>query len=592
MIARSAVRPFSETRNKPGKTKVERAMTFFAAMLGRTLRHHCSVLLGLLLTTGGSLAFAQDAADREIEDVTSLPPFSVKGARLEDFGFRYSVTIQIPGPDSVIVSEIFPNTPAAKAGLRPGDQIFKIDGKAVSAWSAVFKPTKVQDRKWAELAAGKPSVALTLEVGVPRTKPRRTVVLTIPSPAPHWGSAKWSAPEGRIPAVVQEQGPLATLAREVLDNGIWSGRPDRLGYEWRIVQPAGTHRIWVTQSRGKTEITLEHWSPSRELESSRFLTSPAGAMDEGRSVAPKIKGKRREIPPEEVRAAFEAEIDFWLHKVGRVTGRWPFEALSGKTETLTSAVPFEWRRQPTFSAADESGKSDTPLAESFLKLPVATAAQKELFSAALGKVGLDADVWAFTETARASDGDRVTTVRYDPSKPPAERSTLLKVDGKVPKPAYLQQWRSEPHDTLPGLGELPPLSTVVDTDDVRIFADETAAIVFELPVKASNAEFPGDKFQAQFRVNKTHRGFEDFSVKLREPMRVAGVAKVTDAGLEARFQTPDPTLAPQPVLLKMGGGVRVLLVKVSRSIEVTRTDFKRVEPFDETALGPGPATQP
>jgi hypothetical protein len=179
--------------------------------------------------------------------------------------------------------------------------------------------------------------------------------------------------------------------------------------------------------------------------------------------------------------------------------------------------------------------------------------------------------------------DHATTVRYDASKPPAERSVLLKVDGKEPKPTALQQWRSEAHEPLPGLGELPPLGSVVDLDDVRVFADETAAVVFELPVKATNADIPADRFQARFRVNKTHRGFEDFAVKLREPMRLAGVAKVTDAGFEARFQTLDPALAPQPVMLKVGGGVRVLLVNVSRTAELTRTDFKRVDPLDASA---------
>jgi hypothetical protein len=84
-------------------------------------------------------------------------------------------------------------------------------------------------------------------------------------------------------------------------------------------------------------------------------------------------------------------------------------------------------------------------------------------------------------------------------------------------------------------------------------------------------------------VNKTQRSFEDFSVKLRESIRVAGVAKVTDAGMEVRFRMFDPELAPQPVHLKVGGGARVLLVKISRSIEATRTDFKRVVPFDEMA---------
>ncbi len=538
-------------------------------------------LFGLM---SGSLGFAADeAADREIEDVTILAPFQVKGARMEDFGVRIGGQIAIPGPSFVMVSEVFPNTAAAKAGLRPGELISKIDGKSVWVFSAIFKLHKMQERKWAELEAGKKSVTWTMEVRAPGAADSRTVTMVIPSPAPHWGSEKWSMPEGRIPAVVKEAGPLAALTREVLDNGIWSVSRDSsfldaapfykapiLGYEWRIVQPSGTHRIWVTQQRGKTEITLEHRSP--ELESGRFLTSPSGAMDKARCVAPKKEGKRREFSAEEVRAEFQAEIDFWLTKVGRVTGRWPFEALSGKTEVIASSS----------GAGGGSGGRSATLAESFLKLPVATAAQKEFFFAALGKIGLDADCWAFTETSHPLDGDHVTTVRFDPSKPPEESSTLLKVDGKDPKAAYLQQWRNEGHGALPGLGELPPLSSVVDLDDVRIYSDETAAVVFELPVKASNSEFPADKFQARFRVNKTLRGFEDFSVKLRESMRVAGIAKVTDAGLEARFQTFDPALAPQPVLLKMGGGVRVLFVKISRAFEVTRTDFKRVIPFDDT----------
>jgi hypothetical protein len=372
--------------------------------------------------------------------------------------------------------------------------------------------------------------------------------------------------------VVKEEGPLATLAREVLDNGIWSWRGDSLGfgYEWRIVQPAGTHRIWVTQQRGKTEITLEHRSPSPELEGSSFLTAPSGAMDQGHCGAPKIKGKRREFSAEEVRAEFEAEIDFWLHKVGRVTGRWPFEALSGKTETITSY------NRP----ASAPGATGAVLAESFLKLPVATAAQKELFLTALGKIGSDEGCWAYTETSRSLEDDHVTTVRIDPSRSSEERCTLLKVDGKAPKAAYLKKWRDEGRGALPALGELPALSSIVDIDDVRIYSDETAAVVFELPVKASSSEFPADKFQARFRVNKASRGFEDFSVKLRESIRVAGIAKVTDAGLEVRFQTLDPALAPQPAFLKIGGGARVMFVKISRAIEVTRTDFKRVVPFE------------
>lgn len=549
-------------------------------------------LLAFTLLSAVAPLGAQEAAYRMLDDVTLLPAFSVKGERMEDLGVRFNITIGIPTSlNALTVAEVFPNTAAAKAGLRPGERVEKIDGKTVGLTTIIsvgFKPQKLQQRLWDELARGKKTVSVTMEVRAPHAKETRPVTLTLPSPAPHWGSEKWSAPEGRLPSVVKEPGPLAALAREVLDNGIWSGGYERSGYEWRIVQPTLGHRIWVTQQGGKTEITLER--QSAESGHSRFVTSPSGAMESGWGYPPK-KQKQKAIPPEELRAQFEAEMDFWLHHVGRVTGRWPFEALSGETAVISStAHALRSSITPTASPKESggaAGKSAAPLAAAFLKLPVATAEQQKLFSDALGKIGLDADVWAFTETLRSPTADHVTTARYDPSKPPETRSALLKVDAKEPKPAFLQQWRSEDHSALPGLGELPPLSTVVDVSDVRVFADETAAVVFELPVKASNAEFPADKFQARFRVNKTSRGFEDFAVKLREPMCAAGVAQIVDAGLEARFQALDPALAPQPVFLKMGGGVRVLLVKVSRAFEITRTDIKRVVPFDETAV---PAT--
>jgi hypothetical protein len=536
--------------------------------------------------TNGSLGIAKDevpadnGAGNDLEDVTKLAPYKVKGTRMEDFGFRFRGMLAIPGPSYLMVTGVLPNTPAAKAGLRPGELISKMEGKSLSIFS-MPKLLKMPQRKWEELEAGKKIVTWSMEVRTPGAADSRTVTLVIPSPAPHWGSKTWSAPEGRMPAVVNEEGPLAALTREVLDNGIWSmpqdvlspGAPSFfkdpiLGYEWSIGQKSGMHRIWVTQQRGKTEIILEHRLP--ETGSRLFLTSPSGAMEEAKCQAPRRMDKGNEIPPEEIRAQFEAEIDFWLTKVGRVTGRWPFEALSGETEVIANSS----------NANSETAEVSAPLAESFLKLPMATAAQKELFFTAFGKVGTDGNCWAYTETSRSIGDDHETTVRFDPSKPPEGRSTLLKVDGKVPKPAYLQQWRNEEHGALSGLGELPSLSSVVDMNDVRVYSDETAAIVFELPVKASNSDFPADKFQARFRVNKTYRGFEDLSVKLRESMRVAGIAKVTDAGLEARFQTFDPALAPQPVLLKMGGAVRVLFVKVSRAFEATRTDFKQVVPFD------------
>jgi hypothetical protein len=219
------------------------------------------LLILLFALVSGSLVVAQEANEREIEDVMVLPPFRVESAPLEDFGFRIGGQFAIPGTSYLMVSEVLPNTAAAKAGLRPGELITKMDGKSVSVLSTLLKPKKLQERKWAELEAGKKSVTYSLEVHAPGSATSRTVTMVIPSPAPHWGSKTWSAPEGRLPITVKEAGPLAALAREVSDNGIWAMAVFRsvsllgaasvseapiLGYEWRIVQPSGTHRIWVT----------------------------------------------------------------------------------------------------------------------------------------------------------------------------------------------------------------------------------------------------------------------------------------------------------------------------------------------------------
>jgi hypothetical protein len=190
---------------------------------------------------------------------------------------------------------------------------------------------------------------------------------------------------------------------------------------------------------------------------------------------------------------------------------------------------------------------------------------------------------AYTETAKGLEDKRVTVVRVDPSKPDGERCTLLKIDGKAPKPEEVKQWRFEGRDVSATLGDLPPIRNLVDTDDIRVASEDMTSVVFELPMRGGNKQFPAERFQALFRVNKTHRGFEDFRVKLRESFRVAGVISISEAGVEARFQTFDPKLAPQPVYLRAGGAVRVLLVKFARAFESTRTEFTKVTPGTEGA---------
>jgi hypothetical protein len=542
-------------------------------------------------------SFLSGEAAETSGDVTSLAAYNVKADRVEDFGFRVTWHLgNVAGSTHGFVLSVLPNTAAAKAGLRPGDRILKSDGKsAVVTLFSMGKWQKLEAQKWGEVAAGKKNVTWELVVQRPGETETRVVRMTVPTPAPHWGASKWQPPAGRRAAKVTEAGPLAERSRTVLDNGVatmlvwnraafmgatpWWLEPDReaakqllFGYEWSIRRPEGVRKIFVSQQRGRTEILLE--LDEKESGTRFYLTSPAGALE--KSWWQPLKGKAGEMPPDAARAGFLTEMEFWLEKVGAVSGRWPFEPFPEKiadgSERSAGIVTALAGKQGQGARA-----TDETRATSFLKLPPANEAQRALFAEALGKIGADENCWAYTETSRGLDDKRVTVVRVDPSKPEGERCVLLKVDGKPPTAALRQGWRDEGRDVPAALGVLPPLATLVDITDVRVWSDEAAAFVFELPVRSGNPEFPAEKLQALFRVNKTHRAFEDITMKLREVVRVSGVVRVTEAGLMVRFQMLDPALAPQPVWLKAGGGARVLLVKFTRTFEATRTDFQRVE---------------
>jgi hypothetical protein len=562
-------------------------------------------------------------ADDAIGDVTLLPPLEASAGRIEDFGFRVSPAYD-PARSALfkrvyspVVDVVLPNTAAARAGMKPGDRIVSADGEPTASRTfSIKKWRRIQEAKWAEVAAGAKNVAWTLEAEDFVTRDRRTLVLRIPTPAPHWGGARWQKPD-RPPAVVVEAGPLAERAARVLENGIWillrrsyvlgldlpvsETRPFFLCYQWTLQSESGGHRIYVSQQRGRTDIILEAISAEAGAELSKtaatsapvptlasattvfaresrvYLTSPSGALEKAWSLSQ--KESQQEIPLEFAREEFQREIDFWLNQTAPVA-RWPLAVITEKTPAAgeTMAPPG---LAPTIPRAVPLSPPASELASAFQRLPRATAEQRALFSEAFDKIGADADRWAYTEISRRPGEKHPTIVRVDPSKPAAARYTLLGIGGKAPTPEDLLRWREEGGESSDPLGELGNIRESVDVADVRIFAIEATATVFELPMLASAAGVSADKLQTLFRVNNSTRALEDIVVKLREPMRVTAGAKVTEAGLEARFRTVHPAYPPQPVRLRGGGTARLLLMKISRDFEITRTSYKRVEPYAE-----------
>lgn len=577
-----------------------------------------SVLLGALAATAEEPTTPRNAsAAAESDEIVSLAAYTVKADRIEDFGLRVERLYTYSGkrPNGVTVwfskfapkiTAIVPNTAAAKAGLQPGERILKSDGQ--SALGGLFSTgkfgqwQKTQQKKWAEVAAGKTNVTWTLEIESAGTRTVRTVKLVVPTPPPRWGASVWRTPEGRTPALVRESGPLAERSRAVLDNGIWILLPEPLpsvvgddvspasestatGYEWHIGDVReGLHRIVVTQFQGRTQVLFETASPStgRRI----YLTSPSGVLERAwrwgrkeniammKAKTAQAIAKIGEVPLEDARIGFAHELDLWTTRVAMGIGRWPFELTPGYDANAIFAVLAAKEGAPIAPKVP-------PFAAEFLNLPPATELQQAMFAEAYGKIGAEHDQWAYTETSHSIEDQRVIVTRVDPSKSEGERCLLVSVGGKPPTPNDVQQWREAGGDTPKPLGDIPPLASIVDLKDLRIFKEDSATIIFELAIRSDSEEFSSDKFQALFRVNKADSSFEEIAVRMRDSLRVAGVVKITEAGFQVRFQKRDPAHPPQPVYLQGGGSARVVFMKFSRSFEAVRTDFRRVEPFNE-----------
>lgn len=305
-------------------------------------------LLTVLLALGAPVTGRGTETPSGPDGISTLPKVTVEETRLESFGFdvilESALTARYP-----YVTKVLPNTAASKAGLRPGDRILKSNGKSagvtaftVGSWFPKMPGggRAMKGEKIAEDAAraGERTIVWTLEVETRGLKESRTLKLVLPTPPPRWGSPNWQLPEGRPPTKVVETGPLAERCREVLDNGVWSSpgentgtrllvtEPDParfhfLGYHWEIKSGGTTHIIFVTQHRGRTEVLL---TKRDDHEMHFYLTTPAATLENSDHWGgPKTKTKAEAT--ERIRAGFEAEVEFWLKKVRRGTGPWPFE---------------------------------------------------------------------------------------------------------------------------------------------------------------------------------------------------------------------------------------------------------------------------
>lgn len=227
----------------------------------------------------------------------------------------------------------------------------------------------------------------------------------------------------------------------------------------------------------------------------------------------------------------------------------------------------------------------------------ATRDELQVLHDALHRTADDLRRWAYTEhRVFLDDKGRVKSdhlIRYDPSKPYPEQWTPLAINGKEPSERERTRYRRRGEQAAedPARNHLQvggresrrvSLGEVLDVPRSSIAAETGSHWVFEIPLlKVGNERFPPEKFQVQARIRKEGALLENISVRLRESFRSKLILKVKSGEGSIDFEAVDPKHPPTMVRISGDASASVLFISVGGSIELKRTDLKRVRPFDE-----------
>lgn len=250
----------------------------------------------------------------------------------------------------------------------------------------------------------------------------------------------------------------------------------------------------------------------------------------------------------------------------------------------------------------DDATGDTPAAVAPAAAPVAAGEDDENIydplygapkplAAAFRAFGRDANRWAYTQHLVVYNGKGKVqdeqVVRYDPSQHYDVQWTLLTKNGEPATESQIKKHRRQMAKRAKdrrSLGELLLLKQAV-------LARETETeLVYEVPFAPDEKiPFSPDKFQIYVTVDRATRTLRSLDVKLRESVRFAAVVKVKSGEARLTFAPVLPPHGPAITGLTVAGSGSVLFVPLSSRSEATRSDFKRVTPYDDRfTVKPGP----
>lgn len=206
-----------------------------------------------------------------------------------------------------------------------------------------------------------------------------------------------------------------------------------------------------------------------------------------------------------------------------------------------------------------------------------------LLQEAIEKYARDAERWAYTLTDVRHDKKggtkEISVVRFDPSRHYDEQWTLLRKDGE---PATARQVRKYRHDMDERRRNRKTLGELVEWGKATVIEETPAFVTYEAPLaKVDNQRLPPEKFRVTMRVGRERRELENIAVRLRSSLRAALIVKLSRGAADIQFHPVNPQFPAPITAIKADGAGSVFFVKFNASYEQTRTDFKRVKPYDE-----------
>jgi hypothetical protein len=183
--------------------------------------------------------------------------------------------------------------------------------------------------------------------------------------------------------------------------------------------------------------------------------------------------------------------------------------------------------------------------------------------------------WAYTLTT-VRNNDARSVARFDPTKPPIERWTLLELNGRKPTPAEANQYaRARAGDTTPASaqgafqkGDIDPASITMISEDA-----ERGEFRCAFRAEAAGANKMLGHLILRLTVAKQRPHVEQYALELKEPYSPVLGVKMRELRVTARFTAPSEGRPSFPSTQTSHFAGRWFFFSMNEDLVLTYTDF-------------------